>query len=100
MIKVVNLIIRLLSTVNLRKRKQISYEPDVARSIYILEKNCKSDGGHSVYISKWKCESDDPNPVYNFFPKCKLNEVSSDSYFHLKMWTGWLWSSLQFFFKM
>jgi len=44
-IRVVNLMIGLPSTVNLRQRKRTSYEPDASRPIYILVKNCKPDGG-------------------------------------------------------
>jgi len=39
MIRVINLMIGLSSTMNLRQRRWTSYEPDVPRPVYILEKN-------------------------------------------------------------
>jgi len=39
MIRVVNLMIGLPSTVNLHRRRWTSYEPDAPRPVYILEKN-------------------------------------------------------------
>ena len=47
MIRVVNLMIGLSSTVNLCRRRRTSYEPDTTCPVYILEKNCKPDGGPS-----------------------------------------------------
>jgi len=66
MIRVVNLMIELSSTVNLRWRRQISYEPDVSCPVYILEKNQNVNrmGCHPVHIFIWKCKSDGPHPVY------------------------------------
>jgi len=59
MIRVVNLMIGLSSTVNLCRRRRTSYEPDTTCPVYILEKNCKPDGG------------------------------PSDSHLQMKMWIGW-----------
>ena len=75
MIKLVNLMIRLPSTMNLHWRRQNSYEPDVLRLVYILEKNQNINriGGHSIHISS--------------------------SHFHLEMSIRWPPSNLQFFSK-
>jgi len=50
MIRVVNLMIRLSSTMNLHRGRWTSYESDAPRPVYVLEKkpNCKLDGGHPV----------------------------------------------------
>jgi len=58
MIKVVNLMIGLPSTVNLHQRRWTLYEPDAPRSVYILKKNqkCKPDGRSSdlyLQIKMW-----------------------------------------------
>jgi len=85
MIRVVNLMIGLPSTVNLYRRRWTSYESDAPRPVYILEKNQNVNRmeDHPIHICKWKCESDGPSsdlqfffqnvnrmgcyPVYNFF---------------------------------
>ena len=91
MIRVVNLMIELPSTVNLCWKRQTSYELDTPRPVYILEKNQNVNriGSHLIHICKWKCESDGPPSGLNFFPKCKPDRVSSGSHFHLEMWIGW-----------
>ena len=76
MIRVINLMIRLLSTVNLRQRRRTSYELDVPCPFYILEKNCKPIRftiffqnvkrmrWDPIHIFIWKCEPDDLHLVY------------------------------------
>jgi len=54
MIRVVNLMIELSSTVNLHRRRWTSYEPDALRPVYILEKNQN--------VNRMRC-----HPVYNSF---------------------------------
>jgi len=56
MIRVVNLMIGLPSTVNLYRRRWTSYEPDAPCSIYILKKNQNVNrmGNHPIHIYKWK----------------------------------------------
>jgi len=99
MIRVVNLMIGLPSMVNLYRRRWISYEPDVPRPVYILEKKpkCKPDGGPSdshLQMKMWigwplirftilfpKCKSDGVLSGLQFFSKCKSDEGHSVQYF-------------------
>jgi len=68
MIRVVNLMIGLPSTVNLHRRRRTLYEPNVLRPVYILEKNQNVNwmGDHPIHICKWKCESDSPSSGLQF----------------------------------
>jgi len=54
-IRIVNLMIGLSSTVNLYRRRWTSYEPDAPHPVYILEKNQNVNqmGGHPIHIYKW-----------------------------------------------
>jgi len=64
MIRVVNLMIGLPSTINLHRRRRTSYEPDGPRPVYILEKNCKSDGGVRFTFANENVNQMAPHTVY------------------------------------
>jgi len=90
MIRIVNLMIGLSSTMNLRRRRRTLYEPDAPSPVYILEKNQNVNrmGGILFTFANENVNWMAPHPVYNFFPKCKPDGVPSGSHFHLKIWIG------------
>jgi len=120
MIRIINLMIGLPSTINLLWRRRTlyePYEPNALRPVYILEKNenvnwmraiwfifffskCKSDGMigcHSVHIFIWKYERDGKHPVQYFFKKKNKKSFWSclrEQFWHFQNFWRWgYWGS-------
>jgi len=72
MIRVVNLMIELSSTVNMHRRRWTSYEPEAPHPVYILKKNQNVNrmGGDPIHIFKMKMWIGSPQSgLQFFFPK-------------------------------